>query len=91
MIENAFYFMLKAFVVLETFTLLCWLSGYFEKRLDKEAKVNFKICDITIGQELITINILPSISSSKENQAMKFGQLIKQSVRNISIQKSCRK
>ena len=35
------------------------------------------------GQQIITIHVLPYISRSKGNQAMKFGQLIKYSVRNI--------
>ena len=34
-------------------------------------------------QQIITIHILPSISRSKDNQAMRFGQLIKDNVRNI--------
>ena len=28
------------------------------------------------GQQIITIHILPNISRSKDNQAMKFGQLV---------------
>ena len=35
------------------------------------------------GQQIITIHILADISRSKDNQAMKFGRLIKYSVRNI--------
>ena len=42
--KNAFYFILKAIIVLEKFTFL-WL--YVEKRPDKKAKVNFKILDVT--------------------------------------------
>ena len=34
------------------------------------------------GQQIIIIQILPNISRSKGNQAMKFIQLIKYSVRN---------
>ena len=34
------------------------------------------------GQQKITIHILPSISRSRGNQAMKFGQLMKYSMRN---------
>ena len=34
-------------------------------------------------QQIITIHILPKISRSIDNQAMKFGQLIKYSMRNI--------
>ena len=35
------------------------------------------------GQQIITIQILPNISSSKGNQAIKLGQLIKHNIRNI--------
>ena len=35
------------------------------------------------GQQIITIQILPNISSSKGNQANKLGQLIKHNIRNI--------
>ena len=37
------------------------------------------------------MQILPSISQSKGNQAMKFGQLIEYNTRTIFLQKSCRK
>ena len=43
------------------------------------------------GQQIITIHILPNISINKGNQTMKFDQLIKQIVKNIFLQKSCRK
>ena len=39
----------------------------------------------------ITIYVLPNISRNKGNQAIKFGQIIKYSKRNIFLQKSCRK
>ena len=52
--------------------------GYVEKRLDKKATVNFKIYDVT------NWNIL----RNKGKQAMKFGQLIKFSVRNTFLQLS---
>ena len=35
MMENNFYFMLKALLVLETF--LSWIFSYVEKQLDKKA------------------------------------------------------
>ena len=47
--------------------------GHVGKRLDKKAKVNFKV--------------LPNISRSKSNQIMKFGQLIEYNVRNLSFYK----
>ena len=40
------------------------------------------------GQQIIAINILPNISRSKDNQAMKFGQLIEYNMRNIFVEKS---
>ena len=40
MMKNAFYFMLKALLVLEIF-------GYVEKRLDKNIMSNFKIYNVT--------------------------------------------
>ena len=42
MMENAFYFTLKALFVLKRFKFLCWLFGQVEKRLDLKDKVNFK-------------------------------------------------
>ena len=39
--------MLKALFVLVTFKLLSRLFGYVEKGLDKKAKVNFKIYNVT--------------------------------------------
>ena len=47
MMKNAFYFMLKAHIDLEIFTFLSSLFGYVEKRLGKNALVNFKIYDVT--------------------------------------------
>ena len=43
------------------------------------------------GQQIITIYILPNISRSKDNQVMKFGQLIKYNARNIFLGKLCPK
>ena len=43
------------------------------------------------GQQIITIYMLPNISLSKGIHAMKFCLLIKFRMRNIFLQKSCRK
>ena len=40
------------------------------------------------GSETIAIQILPNISRSKGNQAMKFGQLIEYNMSNIFVEKS---
>ena len=42
-------------------------------------------------QHTIVIHILPNVFRSKDNQTMKFGQLIEYNKRNIFHQKSCRK
>ena len=43
------------------------------------------------GLQTITIYILPNISGSKDNQTLKFGQLIEYNNTNILLQNSYRK
>ena len=43
------------------------------------------------AQQTIVIHILPKTSRSKDNQTMKFGQLIEYSNRNIFLEKSNKK
>ena len=43
------------------------------------------------GTQTITRNILPDTSRSRENQTMKFRQLIKYNKRNIFFEKYCAK
>ena len=43
------------------------------------------------GNQAIAIYILPIISRSTDNQTMKFGQLIECNMRNIFLEKPCRK
>ena len=43
------------------------------------------------GQQIITIHILPNISRSKDNQAMKFVDIIEFNVKNIFLERSCKK
>ena len=45
--ENAFYFTLKTHFVLDIFTFLFWFFDYVVKWIDKKAKVNFKIHEVT--------------------------------------------
>ena len=42
------------------------------------------------GPETIAIHILPNISRSKGNQAIKFGQVIEDNKTNIFLKKVCR-
>ena len=41
-----------------------------------------------LGYPTIVVHILPNISRSKDNQTMKFGQLIEYNMRNIFLEKS---
>ena len=43
------------------------------------------------GQQVIAIHTLSNISRSKSNQAMKPGQVIEYNMRNIFLEKSCKK
>ena len=43
------------------------------------------------GWQTIAINVLPNTSQSKDNLAMKIGQLIKHIKRIVLMQKECRK
>ena len=84
MMKNAFYFTLKALSVLKIFNFLSLVFGYVGKRFDLKDKVNFKIYGVTTW---LTINcytlIAQYISRSKGNQAMKFGQLIENNMKNV--------
>ena len=42
-------------------------------------------------KQIITTHVFPNISRSKDNQKMKFGQLIEYDIRNILLEKSCTK
>ena len=50
--------------------------GYGEKRLYKKAMVNLNFITSQIGQQIITIHILPNISRSNNNKTVKFDQSI---------------
>ena len=60
---------LEMMIVIKTFQFLSWIFGQAGKGLDKMAKVNFKIYDVT---NQITSNNMSNISRSK---GKKFGQL----------------
>ena len=74
--------------------ILCslWIFGHIGKRLDKNAKVNFQIYDVTNWIiKTIVIHILPELARSKGNQTMEFGQLIEYNMRNIFLENLCTK
>ena len=78
-------------IFVKIFQFSSWLFGHLGNRLDEKAKVNSKFTTSQTSKQKITIHLLPDISRSKGNQAMKFGQLIRYNVRNIFLQKSIRK
>ena len=63
--------------VLKTFTVLSRLFDHLGKPLDKKLRLIPKIMTSQTWEQIITVQILPNISRSKGNQAIKFGQLIK--------------
>ena len=88
MTKSAFYFTRKVLIVLKIFKFLSLIFGLVEEQLDWKDKVNFRIYEILPGELTISIYILTNISRSKDNQAMKFVQLIAYNVRNVFLEKS---
>ena len=83
--ENTFYFILKALFVFKIFKFLPWRFGHVEKSFIRKIRLISTFIASQPGQQTITIRILPNISRSKGNQTMIFGQI------NIFLQKSCRR
>ena len=72
---------------------LSFCSDFFfhvGKWLDVKVKVNFKIYHIA-NWEIIETHTLSSVSRSKGNQTIKFGQLVEYNIRNIFFENSCPK
>ena len=65
MMKNAFYFMLKAIFALPIFTFSPYLFDHVGKWLDKKAKVNIKIYDIT-GWIVNNIHITQHLQKQKQ-------------------------
>ena len=58
---------------------------YIKKLFEKKLRKNQTLMTSQDGTQTITINILLDISKSKDNQNVKFGQLIEYNVRNIFL------
>ena len=66
MMENGFYFILKALLVLKLFNFLSWFFGLVEKNgLIRKIRLISKFMTPLPGQQTFTIHILPTISQSK--------------------------
>ena len=84
MIKIAFYFTLKALFAMNVWP--CRKNGSIRKmRLISKSMMSQP------GYQAIVIHILPNMSRSKCNQAIKFVQLIEFHMSNISVEKSYRK
>ena len=70
--KNAFDLILEALSNLKIFKFCLYVLVVWKKQLDQKGKINFKIYDVTT----IALHVLPIISQSKDNQTMKFGQVI---------------
>ena len=68
--KNAFYFMLKAFFVLDIFTFLPWSFVYAENNLIRKLRLISKFMTSKPGQQIVTINILSNISRGEDNQTI---------------------
>ena len=88
--KNAFHFILRTLYTLKIFNFCTAFFGHVGKRLKKLRLISNFMMSST-GKKLITVNILPNISRRKGNQTVKFGQSIEYTVKNIFLQKSCRK
>ena len=90
--ENAFYFVLKALFALKIFKFLSRHFGHIEKNgLIRKIRLTSNFMTSQPGLQTIAIHIFSNISQSKDNQTMKFGQLIEYNERKIFLQKLCRK
>ena len=60
----------------------------YKNGLIRKIKLILKFMTSQPGQQTIATHILPNISRNKDNQTMKFGQLIEYNLRNIFVEKS---
>ena len=85
MMKNILYFMLKTLFVLGIFTFFSYVFVIQKNSLIRKLMLIAEFMASQIGQQIITRHILLNISISKDNQAMRFGQLIEYNLRNIFL------
>ena len=85
------FFILKALFVLKIFKIC--LDSLFMENKDLIRKISSisRFMTSKRGKQTIAIHMLINISRSKNNQAIKFGQLIEYNMRNIFFEISCTK
>ena len=90
MMKRVFLFYLKSHFRSQDiwfFFLIFWSCR--KTALLERPRLISKFMTSQLGYRTITIQVLPNISRSKDNQRMKFDQLIEYNTRNIFLQKSC--
>ena len=85
MMKNILYFMLKTLFVLGIFTFFSCVFVIQKNSSIRKLMLIAEFMASQIGQQIITRHILLNISISKDNQAMRFGQLIEYNLRNIFL------
>ena len=57
----------------------------------RKIKLTAKFMTSQPGYQTVAINMLPNVPRSKANQTMKLGEPIEYNMRNVFLQKLCRK
>ena len=78
----------KPIITPQEFVVPFSLSCFYRSYMPALTYSNFKNYDVKTWWQKIAIYKLPNNSRSKDNQTMKFGQLIKYNTRNIFLEKS---
>ena len=88
MMKNAFYFTLRAFCSQGIYSFVLTFWSCRKNGLIRKISLISKFLTSQPGKQAIAIHILINISRSKDNDAMKFGQLVKYNMKNIFFEKS---
>ena len=86
--ESPFYFTLKPLFILKMFKFVSLLFSHVENGLIMIRKIRLisKFITAQPGKQTNAMHVLPNISGSKDNQTIKFGQLIEYNMRNIFLE-----
>ena len=92
MLKNCFLFHLKSsFCSQDILVFVTTFWSCKKNGLIRKVKKASEFMTSQSGLQTIAVHILSNISQGKDNQTMKFGQLIEYSKRNIFLQKLCGK
>ena len=80
----------KLFLFLRYFSFWHDFFGYVGNGVDKKAKGNSKIYDVSTWKQITTTHKLPKISRKIGSQVMKSVQVIEHNARNVFLQKPYR-